>query len=396
KILTLNCGSSSIKYKIIDPTDCERVYLEGTVERIRQHEYPQQMEKLLAEILSGKGISIDGVGHRFVHGGDSYTEPVLVTDQVQQDLELLKPLAPLHNPHNFNGIHLARHLLPAGIRHVAVFDTAFHAALPQHIHQFPLPYKLSSAHGLRKFGFHGISYAYICERLRELDVSGNVVIAHLGAGCSVAAVQMPPNGSPRCTDTSMGYSPAAGLMMGTRCGTIDPAVISFLLDTLGPDKDVFEVLNKESGLLGVTGETQDMRDIVEAIAVPRAETGEGITRSTDAERTNRFQLALDMFTNRAAREMAAVMVSLPGPCSCIVFTAGIGTNSPMVRTEIMRQLKAVLPAPLIIDDIANNESREIISDPGSYVKVMTLPTDEETQIARYVLNVLQAANSQNV
>ena len=302
----------------------------------------------------------------------------------------------LHNPHNMRGIQAARAQLPS-IPHVAVFDTSFHSTIEEMIYLYPLPLEISKQCGVRKYGFHGTSYGYVCSRLQDILTEAGeqrvrqVLVAHLGAGCSAAAVSVSPKSSSHqaestggiiCRDTTMGYTPLDGLMMATRCGSIDPSILPNLAELMrDPNSSenglssVMDTLNKKSGLLGVSGVTADMRDIL-SMAQSKPLVGD----SQASERQRRCQLALDMFSHRAAREMMALTASLPGPVDCIVFTGGIGEMSGHVREKILGHMKSC--GHIQLDASANLSNESIVTNSTSSVQVYVIPTNEELQIAR--------------
>lgn len=311
----------------------------------------------------------------------------------------------LHNPHNLRGIQSARDVLPT-LPHVAVFDTSFHSTISEMVYLYPIPIDISRNQNIRKYGFHGTSYRYVCGILQGL-LYGNgserksrewqVLVAHLGSGCSAAAVSLctsntAQTGNILCRDTSMGFTPLDGLMMGTRSGSIDPSVVAYLAQHFHqsrpadekPSNDLeglsmaMDVLNKKSGLLGVSGGlTADMRDII-AIAS---------THTSSLADRERCQLSLDMFSHRAAREMMALTASLPAPVDCVVFTGGIGEKSALIRQKILAHMAC---CPTTLDDDANRNNNSIISACDSPVKVFVIPTDEELQIAKETCDTLLA------
>ncbi len=372
KILVLNCGSSSVKYELYD-TGLARALAEGVVDRIGQEQgvadHGQALEMVIAQLLAPEtGVianlaEVEAVGHRVVHGGARFTSAVRVTPTVLAAIEECVPLAPLHNPPALLGIKEAMRLLP-GVPQVAVFDTAFHAGLPRRAHVYALPYHLYRDHGVRRYGFHGISYQYVSRRLDVL-LGGRLaelktVIAHLGNGASITAVQ-----GGRAVDTSMGLTPLEGLVMGSRGGDVDPGVVLFLQQKLGYSvEDVDRLLNEESGLLGVSGRSSDMRDILAGV-----EAGE-----------ERCRLALELYCYRLRKYVGAYAAVLDG-LDVLAFTAGVGENSPQVRELVCAGLAFL---GLRLDPQANAAARgreaEIQAE-DSAVRVLVVPTDEERLIA---------------
>ena len=389
KTLVVNCGSSSLKYQLIDMAteDCmvqglvERIGIEGSIltqkvegkdkyvinTEIKNH---KEAIKLVLEALVDPvhGViksmdEISAVGHRVVHGGEKYSDSVLINDEVLQSIKDCIVLAPLHNPPNVIGIEACKELMP-NTPMVAVFDTAFHQTMPKHSYICPLPYDLYQKYGIRKYGFHGTSHKYVSNKVAEVigkDIKDlKIVTCHLGNGCSLAAVK---NG--KSVDTSMGFTPLAGVMMGTRSGSIDPSVISFLIEQHGYTiEEVDELLNKKSGVLGISGVSSDFRDVLAA-----AESG-----------NERAKLALEIFYYKVRTQIAAYAGAMGG-IDVIVFTAGIGENSSITRKEILKGLE-------FFGFELNEENNEIrgkiqeISTEDSRVKVYVVPTNEELMIAR--------------
>ncbi len=372
KILVLNCGSSSVKYELYD-TELGRALAEGIVDRIGEErgvaDHGQALE-LVSERLVAPGTGalggldeVDAVGHRVVHGGARFTSAVKVTPEVLTAIEECVPLAPLHNPPALLGIKEAMRLLPS-VPQVAVFDTAFHAGLPPRAHVYALPYHLYRDHGVRRYGFHGISYQYVSQRLDVL-LGGRLaelktVIAHLGNGASVTAVY-----GGRAVDTSMGLTPLEGLVMGSRGGDLDPGVLLFLQQKLGyPVEEVDRLLNEESGLLGVSGRSNDMRDILAGV-----EAGD-----------ERCRLALELYCYRLRKYVGAYAAVLGG-LDVLAFTAGVGENSPQVRELVCADFAFL---SLRLDPQANAAARGCeaeIQAEDSAVRVLVVPTDEERLIA---------------
>ena len=389
KTLVINCGSSSLKYQLIDMST-EKCMVQGLVERIGiegsvltqkvegKDKYVINTEiknhkdaiKLVLEALIDPvhGViksmdEISAVGHRVVHGGEKYSDSVLINDEVLQSIKDCIVLAPLHNPPNVIGIEACKELMP-NTPMVAVFDTAFHQTMPKHSYICPLPYDLYQKYGIRKYGFHGTSHKYVSNKVAKVmgrDIKDlKIVTCHLGNGCSLAAVK---NG--KSVDTSMGFTPLAGVMMGTRSGSIDPSVISFLIEQHGYTiEEVDELLNKKSGVLGISGVSSDFRDVLAA-----GEAG-----------NERAKLALEIFYYKVRTQIAAYAGAMGG-IDVIVFTAGIGENSAITRKEILNGLE-------FLGFTLNEEKNELrgqiqeISTEDSRLKVYVVPTNEELMIAR--------------
>ncbi|WP_028587613.1 acetate kinase [Desulfocurvus vexinensis] len=400
KILVINSGSSSIKYQLLD-MPAGNPMASGVVERIgldmgtlthKKHpgteaEAKTVIErpipdhatgmKLVTDILADPehGVirdtsEIDGVGHRVVHGGERFAAPALVDDTVVAGIREVSPLAPLHNPGALAGIEVARALFPK-VGHVVVFDTAFHQTIPQSAYMYALPYELYEELGIRRYGFHGTSHKYVSRRAAELlgrpVEELNLITVHLGNGSSVTAVQ-----GGKSIDTSMGMTPLAGVIMGTRSGNIDPAVISFLAERKGMSiQEVNDLLTKKSGLVGICG-MSDMRDIHAA-----REKGDA-----------RAQLALEMVCHRIRMYIGAYWAEL-GRVDAVVFTAGIGENDPEVR---LGSVSGMEPLGLTLDREANARRAGEwmrISTPDSPVQVLVVRTNEELEIARETMEILR-------
>lgn len=389
KILVINCGSSSLKYQLIDMTN-EEVLAKGLAERIGidgsrvKHrtigkeeiiiEKPMPNHKVALEIVlnvltdSEHGAiksmeEISAVGHRVVHGGEKFSESVVIDNEVLKVLRECSDLAPLHNPPNIMGIEACRELMP-NTPMVGVFDTAFHQTMPKSSYIYPLPYELYEKYGIRKYGFHGTSHKYVANRAAEIlgkDISElNIITCHLGNGASLAAVK-----KGKSVDTSMGFTPLEGLAMGTRCGDIDPAIVTFIMEKENMSiSEVNNLLNKKSGVLGISGVSSDFRDIEEAAA----------------NGNERAQLALDKFTSRVKKYIGAY-AALMGGVDVIVFTAGLGENSPDTREAICEGLEFM---GVEIDKEKNNVrgKETVVSTENSKVKVLVVPTNEELMIAR--------------
>jgi len=363
RVLVLNVGSSSVKYKLIDmPT--ETVIVAGHADRIgiQGGDYPSH-DEALADIVSElpDDVAIDIVGHRVVHGGLVFTEPTVVTDDVIHTLESVSSLAPLHNPPNIAGIRAAEHALPHSTQ-VAVFDTAFFQSLPPEAFTYALPETLRDQFGIRKYGFHGISHEYVSQVLSQVSGSPRhkVITCHLGNGSSMAAIV-----DGVAIDTTLGFTPLPGLVMGTRSGDIDPAIVTHLLRGGLSVDEVDRALSQEGGLLGLTG-SSDMRDII-----VWAESGDD-----DCE------LALRVWAGRIRHYIGAYW-ALMGGLDALVFTGGIGESSAVLRDRV---LDLVAPLGVVVDAEANNsvtESAKKISSEASSVAVWVIATDEELQIARH-------------
>ncbi len=389
-ILVLNCGSSSIKYKLYN-MDSESVLAQGGAERIGldeafvkvtlkdgskkkiMHDMPDHKEgvKFVFDLLLDKEIGsikslddIDAVGHRVVQGGDLFEKSCLITKEVEAGIEGLIDLAPVHNLGHLRGIRAVNALMPKTPQ-VAVFDNAFHSTMPQYAYMYAIPYEYYEKYHVRRYGFHGTSHRYVSQRVCDMlgvDIKKQrIITCHIGNGASVAAIK-----GGKVIDTSMGLTPLEGLMMGSRSGDIDASVVDHLIENLGYDmKTVFKMLNKESGLLGVSGVSGDMRDIIDA---------------KDAG-NQRAELAFNMFRKRVADYIGSYFVEL-GHVDAISFTAGIGENSFIAREAIIDLIKEALS--IVLDDKANVEGHgeRLISAPESKIKVFVVPTDEELVIAR--------------
>ncbi len=376
KILVINTGSSSIKYQLFEMED-ESVISSGMAEKIGEEEgslthrrYDKEIKlkrrfaehkdafQLIKELLVDKGIF--AVGHRVVHGGERFSGSVLINDDVIDAIRQNIPIAPLHNPSNLEGIYILKELFPQ-IPHVAVFDTAFHQSMIEEAFLYAIPYSLYEEHRIRRYGFHGTSHAYVSEMAaaymkRPLDQL-NLVTIHLGNGASITAVR-----GGRSVDTSMGMTPLEGLIMGTRSGDMDPAIPFFLMDHLRmPPDEIYKMLNNESGLKGICGRN-DMREILD-----RRENGDPLA-----------DLAVRMYCYRIKKYIGAYLAVL-GRTDAIVFTAGIGENSSLIRELCLNGLEGL---GIRIDKEKNRKNEAEISAEGSLIKVLVIPTDEELRIAR--------------
>jgi acetate kinase len=361
QVLVINSGSSSVKYQVIDPGRGARVG-GGIVEEVDDHE--AAVRDVVAEI-DRLGEPIAAIGHRVVHGGDRFSEPVLIDDDVEEAIAALVPLAPLHNPANLAGIRAARKAWPM-VAQVAVFDTAFHRTLPAAAYRYAVPTEWYEQHGVRRYGFHGTSHddvsssaARVLGRPRaELDL----IVAHLGNGASMSAIH-----HGRCVETSMGMSPLEGLVMGTRSGDLDPAIIGHVATATGrSEAEVLADLNRASGLLGLCGDS-DVRAITERIGAGDAAAA----------------LALDVFCHRIRKYIGAYVAVL-GACDALVFTAGIGEHSALVRQLVCAGLGVL---GIVLDDERNARSETVISVDGARTAVLVVPTDEERAIAEKAAGV---------
>jgi len=400
-ILVLNCGSSSLKFQIIE-TDLERIeqnadkqLAKGVIERIGSEalitlqtahapvlkeatplrDHRAALDYVVRWIISPQS-KIDGIqslndihaiGHRVVHGAEKFTMSVIITDTVIEGIEDCIELAPLHNPANLKGIYAARELFGAGIPQAAVFDTSFHSTMPEISYLYAIPYQLYRRHKIRRYGFHGTSHRYVAYRYRQLTGKAreatNVITLHLGNGCSACAIKHGES-----LDTSMGMTPLEGLMMGTRCGDLDPSILEFLSHKEGMSfNEVDTLLNKQSGLLGISGLTNDMRDLL------------------DEEREHqdrRAKLAIDMFCHRVKKCLGAYLAEMGG-ADALIFTGGIGENSPVIRQRICADLGwlgLAIEASHNATMFGGKEGE--IGAPDSRIKTFVIPTNEELLIAR--------------
>ena len=397
KILVLNCGSSSLKYQLIDMENeavlciglVERIGIEGSiltqkkdgVEGKYVKEQPMKdhqdaiklvLEGVLDPTYGGvKDMAeIDAVGHRVVHGGEKFASSVIITEEVEEAMRKCSELAPLHNPANLMGIDAIKAVLP-GVPNVGVFDTAFHQTMPASSYLYGLPHRLYTEYGVRRYGFHGTSHKYVSQRAAEMlgkDIADlKIITCHLGNGASIAAVD-----GGKVVDTSMGLTPLEGLIMGTRCGDIDPAIIPFIMKKENLDADgVDKLMNKESGVYGMTGISSDFRDICDAAA-------EGNQQAIDA---------LDAYHKRVKKYIGAYAAEMNG-VDAIVFTAGLGENGIEDRLAIASNLEVL---GVKMDAEANNVrgKERVISAADSKVKVLLIPTNEELMIARDTLELVK-------
>ena len=390
KILSVNAGSSSLKFQMYEMPE-EKVLISGTFERIgigggfytiklngekikkekELDDHSVAVQTLIDELLENKVIEsldeIKGVGHRIVHGGEKYASSVVINDDVIKTVEELSSLAPLHNPANLIGVRTFMELIPNATQ-VGCFDTAFHQTMEKREYLYPVPYEWYEKYGVRRYGFHGMSHNYIANRTAEIleNPNARIISCHIGNGGSLCAIK-----DGKSIDTSMGFTPNAGLMMGSRSGDIDCTLIPFIMDKTGESlEEVINDLNKKSGYLGVSGISSDSRDIEDAAA----------------EGNERAILAQDMYVEKIVNYIAEYYLELGG-ADAIVFTAGVGENSKATRKAIIDRLA---PLGIKIDEEANNVRGEekLISTEDSTVKVYIIPTDEEVMIARDTFNFI--------
>ena len=395
KVLVINCGSSSLKYQLIDAQTekalavglCERIGIDGRLNHtpaggekvvinkdMPDHEVAVQM--VLDELTDEKyGVisdlkEIDAIGHRVVHGGEKFASSVVINDEVMAAIEECNPLAPLHNPANLIGIRACQAIMP-GVPNVAVFDTAFHQTMEPTAFMYGLPYECYEKYKVRRYGFHGTSHSFVSKRaiaLAGLDPENSkVIVCHLGNGASVSAVK---NG--KSVDTSMGLTPLEGLVMGTRSGDIDPAIIEYLAHAMDNSlEEVMKILNKESGVYGLSGVSSDFRDLEKA-----ADEG-----------NKKAQLAQDVFGYRVAKYIGAYTAAMNG-VDAIAFTAGLGENNGIMREYVCSFLGYL---GVEIDKEKNSVRGEetIVSTPNSKVKVLVVPTNEELAIARETMELVK-------
>ena len=397
KVLVVNCGSSSLKYQVLDmPSETllckglvERIGIDGSVikhEKIGMPKYVKEVpmndhNEAILHVIDAlidreygvvKDMSeIEAIGHRIVTGGERYDKSVLVTENVIKDIRDLAPLAPLHNPAHLLGISACQKLMPSTPQ-VAVFDTAFHQTMPAKSYIYALPYEWYEKYSVRRYGAHGTSHRYVTLRAAEMlgkkPEEVNLITCHIGNGASVSAIK---NG--KCYDTSMGLTPLQGLVMGTRCGDIDPAVIAYIAGKENIDAfEIDSIMNKKSGILGISGISSDMRDVEKAMA----------------EGNERAKLAWDVFAQRVKHYIGAYYAEL-GRVDAIIFTAGVGENSAPMRADICEGLENL---GIKIDLEANNvrgEDKDLSAE-DSKVKVLLISTNEELMIARDTFEIVNA------
>ncbi len=400
-VLVLNCGSSSIKYQVIDMCEKEKVLAKGIVERIgitdgilthkpegkERYEVVRDIpdhtvgiDLILKALVDEKhGVikslaDIKAVGHRVAHGGEFFTESSFITEKVKIEIEKCIELAPLHNPANLKGILSMEGLLP-GIPQVAVFDTSFHQTMPQHVFMYGIPYQYYETFKIRKYGFHGTSHKYVAKKackLADFDFNKvNIITCHLGNGASIAAIK---NG--KSVDTSMGFTPVDGLIMGTRCGSIDPGVLLYIAERENLNfKGISDLINKKSGVAGISGLSSDMRDLETA-------ANEGHERA---------KLALDMYNYRVTQFIGSYAASMGG-VDLIIFTGGIGENDFCLREKVCEPLAFM---GVDFDKKANHGVRAkdvMLTKPNSKVKVMAITTNEELVIASDTASIVSRMN----
>lgn len=396
KILVLNCGSSSIKYALYDMDSktvmtsggAERVGLDGAFVKVKlangekkkvMHDIPEHTEgvKFIFSLLTDPEIGvikdlkeIDAVGHRMVHGGEKFNKSVLLTEEVLKVFEECTDLAPLHNPANLKGVRAVQELMP-GLPQVGVFDTAFHQTMPKEAYMYAVPYELYEKYGVRRYGFHGTSHRYVSQRVCEFlgvkPEGKKIITCHIGNGASIAAVK-----DGKCIDTSMGLTPLEGLMMGTRSGDIDGGAITFIQKKLGLDADgMSNLLNKKSGMLGITGISSDMREIDAACE----------------EGNERAKLAIEMYNYRIRKYIGAYTAAMDG-CDIIVFTAGVGENQASMREKVCEGLSFMGVKVDVEKNSGIHGEEAVISTPDSKVTVVVIPTDEELMIATDTMALL--------
>ena len=394
KVLSVNAGSSTLKFRLYEMPE-EEILMKGTMERIgldgsnlsirigenkiqkdvELNDHEDAVNVLLKELLEQGVISsldeIEAVGHRIVHGGNLYSSSVVMTDRVLHEIENISDLAPLHNPANLIGVKAFQKAIPTAIQ-VGCFDTAFHQTMKEADYLYPVPYEWYVKYHVRKYGFHGLSHKFITEKMTSiLNKNPNLIICHIGNGASISAVR-----EGKCIDTSMGFTPNAGIMMGTRSGDIDYTLISYVMKKTGFNLErIDSMLNRESGLEGIAG-MSDLRDLDRAF-----EAGE-----------EKVKLAFDMYTNKIVDYVARYYVKLGGKVDAICFTAGGGENDTIIRGETLKKLTAL---GIILDEEKNNTTiarkgvEGIITASDSKVPVYVVGTDEELMIARETFNLSQ-------
>ena len=395
KVLVINCGSSSLKYQLIDSETevalavglCERIGIDG-----RLNHTPNGGEKVVIEqampdhevairmvldALTNENYGviknldeIDAIGHRLVHGGEKFTKSVIIDDEVIAGVEECSPLAPLHNPANLIGVRACQEIMP-GVPNIGVFDTAFHQTMEPVAYMYGLPYEYYEKYKVRRYGFHGTSHSFVSKRaiqMLNLDPDNSkIIVCHLGNGSSISAVK---NG--KVVDTSMGMTPMEGLVMGTRCGDMDPTIVEYLAHSLNKSlEEVMVILNKKSGVLGISGVSSDFRDLDKA-------SNEG---------NERAKLAVEVFSYRTAKYIGSYIAAMNG-VDAIVFTAGLGENNIVVREQVLNHFGYM---GITLDKEANQIRGEekIISTPDSKVTVAVIPTNEELAIAHETVALLK-------
>ena len=400
-VLVINCGSSSVKYNLIE-TSSEKDLCKGIIERIgavtsivkhepaeRKHtkntrvisNHVEALQEIMSYLLNpDNGIisspdEIKAVGHRVVHGGEMFKDSVLIDDDVTEAIEHAFDLAPLHNPPNLKGIEAAKEHLP-DVPHVAVFDTAFHHSLPPHAYLYGIPNRLYRRYKIRRYGFHGTSHYYVSRQYYKMIdkpvEETKVITCHLGNGASVAAID-----GGKSIDTSMGFTPLSGLVMGTRSGDIDPSILFYIVEKEElPLNSLHALLNRHSGLLGLSGYASDMRDL--------------ISEARNGDR--RCQQAIDVFCYRIKQYIGSYIATLNG-CDAIIFTAGIGENSPLIRKESLKDMEFMgIKIDETLNENAESGAIQRISASDSNVDVYVVPTNEELVIALDTAKIAQATN----
>jgi acetate kinase len=398
-VLVINCGSSSVKYNLIETSE-ERDVCKGIIERIGavtsivKHEpvgkkhtkdtrvisnHSEALQEIMSYLLSpdneiiSSPSDIKAVGHRVVHGGEMFKDSLLIDDDVTEAIEQAFDLAPLHNPPNLKGIQAAKENLPK-VPHVAVFDTAFHHSLPAHAYLYGIPNRLYRRYKIRRYGFHGTSHYYVSRQFYKITdkpvAETKVITCHLGNGASIAAI----NGG-KSVDTSMGFTPLSGLVMGTRSGDIDPSILFYIVEKEElPLNSLHALLNRHSGLLGLSGYASDMRDLI-----AEAKNGD-----------RRCQQAIDVFCYKIKQYIGSYIASMNG-CDAIIFTAGIGENSPLIRKQSLENMGYL---GIEVDDERNENAEggtiQKISTDGSKTEVYIIPTNEELVIAIDTAKIAQA------
>ena len=393
-VFILNAGSSSLKYQLMNPVSkevlatglCERIGIDGILKHefgegkkltleVSMPTHKEAIELVLKTLVESEGKvinsidDIDAIGHRAVHGGEEFASSVMVTDKVIETMKKLIPLAPLHNPANIMGMEICEDLMP-GKPNVAVFDTAFHQTMPDYAYMYALPYEMYTKHGIRKYGFHGTSHYFVSNEARgmlEKKHNTRIIVCHLGNGSSVSAVF-----DGKCIDTSMGLTPIQGLMMGTRVGDIGAGAIQYMMKQENKDIDeVLDIMNKKSGILGISGKSSDLREVLDGMA-----NGD-----------DRCRLAIDMVAYKIKSYVGAYVAALNG-IDALCFTGGIGENASLIREKVCAGLDAM---GLVIDPTKNNkrssESRDISTN-ASPARIFVIPTQEEYVIANDTYNIV--------
>ena len=393
-ILVFNCGSSSIKFMVINPVS-EEFFIKGTAEnlntdtamitislpnknlykdhKLSESDYKFAMEFIVKTLEAQPGLldSISGVGHRVVHGGEKFTSSALIDNKIEKAIKDCIPLAPLHNPANLTGIQIAKQVFPS-LPHIAAFDTSFHQTMPEHAYLYPVPYELYKDHQVRRYGFHGTSHRYVSMKAAEFlnkDLNNLAIIsAHLGNGCSATAIL---NG--KSADTTMGLTPLEGLMMGTRSGDVDPSLPVYLKNKANIDfQESINILNKKSGLLGVSQLSMDMR-----------------TLEAELEKNNpSAKRAINLYCYRLAKHISSLIIPL-GKIDLLIFTGGIGENSSLIREKTLELLK---PLGFKLDKDKNNNLKRGCSgsiNQDNSLDILVIPTNEELMIAKDVKSIIK-------